>query len=165
MENLYYNLSEEDTKGRKVLLWLFTALFFLAGVYILTAGWIFEQKSIPAVLSVVPFGISLIVSVIAAFDTIKRKDMFFSIDHDKIEFRYGLFKPKIHSFIWNDVKELVMPHRQKKIKLVFNNGSSFVINLNWIQKHKSEIIRKHIYHAARERDLNVLKVNILKKNN
>jgi len=62
MESFYYNLSEEEfSGGRKVLLWGFAALFFLAGVYILIVSLGLGQKSIPAVLSVAPFGISLVV--------------------------------------------------------------------------------------------------------
>lgn len=166
MEKLYFNLSEEESnKGRNILLWSFVALFFLAGVYVLLTSLVFGHKSIPAILSLAPFGISLIVSIIASFATIKRKDLFFSIDDDKIEFRYGIFKPKKHSFKWVDVKELTMPQKQKKAVLNFKDGSSFVINLTWLQKHKSGIIRKHIYHAAREKDLNVIKVNYLSKSN
>lgn len=166
MENLYFNLSEEESnKGRNILLWGFVALFFLAGVYVLVTSLVLGHKSIPAILSLAPFGISLIVSIIASFATIKRKDLFFSIDDDKIEFRYGIFKPKRHSFKWLDIKELTMPQKQKKAVLNFKDGSSFVIDLTWLQKHKSGIIRKHIYHAAREKDLNVIKVNYLSKSN
>lgn len=164
MENLYYNLSEEEfSKGRKILLWGFAGLFFLAGVYVLFASLVLGQKSIPAVLSTAPLGISLVVSVIAAFATFKGTELFFSIDNDKIEFKYGIFKPVVHSFKWIDIKELVMPHKQKKAKLIFNDGSSFIIDLTWMQKKKSSHIRKHIYHAAREKNLNVTKVNILEK--
>ncbi len=159
MENLYYNLSEEEfSRGKKILLWSFATLFFLAGVYILVVSLAFGQKSIPPVLSVAPFGISAIVSVIAFFATFKGTGLYFAIDQDKIEYKYGMFKPSTHTFRWSDIKELVMPHRQKKVKLVFNNGSSFVINLTWIQRKKSSYIRRNIYHAARERDLNVRKV-------
>jgi hypothetical protein len=164
MENLYFNLSEEESsKARNILLWGFVTLFFLAGVYVLVTSLVLGHKSIPAVLSLAPFGISLIVSVIASFATIKRKDLFFSIDNDKIEFRYGIFKPKMHSFRWVDVKQLTMPQKQKKALLIFNDGSSFLIDLTWLQKKKSGIIRKHIYHAAREKDLNVTKVPYLTK--
>lgn len=166
MENLYFNLSEEESnRGRNILLWGFVGLFFLAGVYVLVTSLVLGHKSIPAILSLAPFGISLIVSIIASFATIKRKDLFFSIDDDKIEFRYGIFKPKRHSFKWLDIKELTMPQKQKKAVLNFKDGSSFVIDLTWLQKHKSGIIRKHIYHAAREKDLNVIKVNYLSKSN
>ena len=164
MEKLYFNLSEEEfTKGRKLLLWGFAILFFLAGVWVLISSLLLGHKSIPAVMATAPFGISLVVSVIAALATIKRKDLFFLIDDDKIEFRYGLLKPKKHSFNWADVKELVMPHKQKKAQLCFNDGTSFVIDLTYLQGKKAAIIRKHIYHAAKEKNLNVTKVpNLIK---
>jgi hypothetical protein len=159
MEKLYYNLSEEEfTKSRKVLLWIFAALFFFAGIYVLVNSLILGYKNIPPILSVAPFGISLFVSAVAFFATVKRKDLFFLIDDVRIEFRYGLFKPKKHSFLWNDIKELTMPHKQRKAKLLFNDGSFFIIDLTWLQRKKSSIIRKHIYHAAREKNLTVKKV-------
>ena len=74
MENLYYNLSEEEfSKGRKILLWIFSCLFFLAGLFVLSQSLIFGHKSVHPVLALAPFGISLVVSVIAAFASIKRK--------------------------------------------------------------------------------------------
>lgn len=159
MENLYQNLSEKEfSRGSKILLWSFAALFFLAGVYVLFVSLVLGQKSIPAILSIAPFGISLIVSVIAGTATFKGTDLYFSIDMEKIEYKFGVIRPVTHSFKWIDIKELVMPSRQKKIKLVFKDGSSFVINLTWIQRRKSSSIRKHIYHVAREKDLNVRKV-------
>ena len=162
MENQYYNLSQEEfSTGRKLLLWGFAGLFFLAGIYVLLISLVFGHKSITPVLSIAPFGISIVVSVIAALATIKRKDLFFLIDNDKIEFRYGIFKPARHLFKWIDIKELIMPHKQKKAKLLFTDGSSFVINLNWLQKKKAGLIRKHIFYAAREKDLKVIKVNNL----
>lgn len=162
MENLYINLSEKEfSRGSKTLLWGFAGLFFLAGAYVLIVSLFLGHKSIPAILSLAPFGISLIVFLIAASATFKGTDLFFSIDHDKIEYKFGMFRPAVHSFNWIDIKELVMPHRQKKVKLVFKDGSSFIINLTWIQKEKSSGIRKHIFHVAREKDLNVKKVSTL----
>jgi hypothetical protein len=159
MENLYYSLSEEEfSKGRKILIWGFAAFFFLAGVYVLFVSLILGQKSISPVLSVAPLGISLVVSIIAGFATFKGTDLFFSIDKDKIEYKFGMLKPMTHSFKWIDIKELVMPRKQKKVKLIFKDGSSFVINLTWIQRKKSSHIRKHIFYVAREKDLNVIKV-------
>lgn len=164
MEKLYYNLSEEEfTKGRKLLLWGFASLFFLAGVWVLISSLLLGHKSIPAVLATAPFGISLIVTIIAALATIKRKDLFFMIDDDKIEFRYGLLKPKKHSFRWTDVKDLVMPHKQKKALLHFNDGTSFVIDLTYLQGKKAGLIRKHIYYAAKAKNLNIIKVTNLAK--
>jgi len=159
MEKLYYNLSEEEfSRGRKVLLWGFAALFFFGGVYVLVVSLLLGQTSIPAILSIAPFGISLIVSVIAGFATFKGADLFFSIDTDKIEYKFGAFKPMTHSFRWIDVKELVLPRKQKKVKLIFKDGSSHIINLNWMQRKKTSYIRKHIYYVAKEKDLTVIKV-------
>jgi hypothetical protein len=164
MENLYYNLSEEEfSKGRKILLWGFAGLFFFAGVYVLFASLILGQKSIPPVLSIAPLGISLIVSVIAGLATFKGTNLFFTIDMDKIEYKFGMFKPATHSFKWIDIKELVMPRKQKKVMLVFKDGSKVIINLNWMKRNKSSSIRKHLFHVAREKDLVVTKVSILSK--
>lgn len=159
MENLYQNLSEKEfSRGSKFLLWSFATLFFIAGVYVLFISLVLGQKSIPAILSIAPFGISLIVSAIAGTATFKGTDLYFSIDMEKIEYKFGVIRPVTHSLKWIDIKELVMPSRQKKVKLVFKDGSSFVINLTWIQRRKSSSIRKHIYHVVREKDLNVRKV-------
>jgi hypothetical protein len=164
MENLYYNLSEEEFSiGRKILLWGFATLFFLAGIYILFASLILGQKSIPAVLSVAPFGIFLVVSIIAGFATFKGTNLFFSIDMEKIEYKFGIFKPVTHHFNWMDIKELVMARKQKKVMLVFKDGSTFVINLNWMKRNKSSGIRKHLFHVAREKDLVITKVSTLSK--
>lgn len=164
MENLYFNLSEEEfSKSRKILLWVFAAFFFLAGVYVLFVSLVFGHKSIQPVLSVAPFGISFIVTIIATFATVKRKDLFFSIDPDKIEFRYGIFRPKKHSFKWDNIKELIMPQKQKKAMLALKDGSFFIINLTWLQRKKTGIIRKRLYYFAREKNLNVKKVSILTK--
>ena len=130
MENMYYNLSEEEfSGGRKILLWGFASLFFLAGMYVLFVSLILGHKSISPVLSVAPLGISLVVSLIASFATFKGTDLFFLINNEKIEYKFGIIRPSTHSFNWIDVKELIMPRKQKKIKLVFIDGSSFVINL------------------------------------
>ncbi len=164
MGNLFYNLSEEDiSKSRQILLWGFSGLFFLGGVYVLIVGPVFGKTSISPILSLAPFGISLVVSIIAAFATIKRSDLFFSVDDDKIEFRYGLIKPKKHKYMWADIQEITMPSKQRKAMLQFKDGSSYVINLNWIEKRKSSIIKKHIFHAARIKNLNVKRVVTLVK--
>jgi hypothetical protein len=164
MEKLYFNLSEEQfSKERKILLWSFATLFFLAAVYILIANLVLGHKNIPLFISLITFGISLFVCIIAAFATIRRKDLFFIVNEEKIEFRFGIISPKRHTFLWIDIKELVMPHKQKKVMLFLNNGSSFLINLNWLQKRKSSLIRKHIYLEAKVKNLKVTKVPTLQK--
>jgi hypothetical protein len=162
MENLYINLSEKEfSRASKTLLWSFAALFFLAGIYVLFVSLVLGQKSIPAILSAAPLGISIVVGIIAAVATFKGTDNFFLIDKDKIDYKYGFFKPVDHLFNWSDISELVMPKRQRKVMLVFKDGTSFIINLTWIQKEKSSSIRKHLYHVAREKDLSVKKVSYL----
>jgi len=162
MENLYFNLSEEEfSRGRKVLLWSFAVLFMIASVYVLIANLVFGHKSLPIFISLITFGISLFVSIIAAFATIKRKDLFFAITDDTIEFRFGILKAKKHSFKWIDIKELTLPNNQKKVMLHLNDGSTFLINLNWLQKKKSSLIRKHLYQEAKQKNLKIIKVSSL----
>ncbi len=162
MENLHLNLSEEEfSKGRKLLLWGFSTMFFLAGVYVLITNIVFGHKSIPLFISLITFGISLFVGAIAVFASISRKDLFFTVNDEKIEYRFGVFNPKIQSFKWIDIKELIMPPKQKKVILHMNGGSSFLINLNWLEKKKSAAVRKQIYIAAKEKNIKVIKVTKL----
>jgi hypothetical protein len=159
MGSINFNLSEEEfSKGRKILLWVFTSLFFAGGLGVLIASPVFGLHEIKPSFSVAPFGIGLVVGIISAFATIKRKDLFFLIDDDKIEFRYGLIRPKKHSFQWADIKELVMPHKEKKVMLILKNGAPFVIDLTWLQKKKTHLIRKHIFNTAKYKDMNVRKI-------
>lgn len=164
MENLHYNLSEEEfSSSRKLLLWIFSGLFFLAGVWVIVLNVVFGKKeSIPLIISSAPFGISLVVAAIAFLSSVKRKNQFFAIDNDKLEFRFGLLKPADYSILWSDVSELVIPHRQKKAMFLFKDGSSYVINLTWLQKKKSSLIRRHIYQAAWEKKIKITKVMYLK---
>jgi hypothetical protein len=165
MENLYYNLSEEEfSNSRKVLLWGFSGLFFIAGIYILITGLFFHRTTIPPILSAAPFGISFVVAIISSLATFKRKDLFFSVDDNTIEFRYGLLNPKKHHFNWIDIVEIIMPMKQRKALLILKDGTSYVIDLTWLQRKKASIIKKHIYHAARSKNLNVKKVPNLIKN-
>lgn len=164
MENLFYNLSEEEfSKGRKILLWIFVAAFFIGGVYVLLAGPVFGLYHIKPSLSLAPFGICLIVGIVAAFATIKRDDLFFLVDDTKIEFRYGIIKPKKYSFPWSNIKEMVLPHKERKVRLFFNDGSSFIIDLTWLQRKKSIFIRKHLYQMASAKNIKVVKVMHLPK--
>lgn len=162
MENIHFDLTEEEfSKGRKILLWIFTGLFFAGGIGVLMASPVFGYHKIKPSFSLAPFGIGLMVGAISAFATIKRKNHFFNIDDEKIEFRYGVIKPKKHSFLWADIKDLAMPHKEKKILLNLKNGSSFVIDLTWIQKKKTHLIRKHIFNVAKYKDMEVKKIMYL----
>jgi hypothetical protein len=162
MENLYYNLSEQEfTTGRKILLWIFSSLFFLVGMVVIFLNVVFHDKSILLSVSTVPFGISLVVGIIAIMASAGKKDHYFIVDETKIEFKNGFFKPVINTILWNDVKEIHFPHKQKKVKVVMNNDSSIIINLTWIEKKKSSHIRKHLYYVAREKNINIIKSQVV----
>jgi hypothetical protein len=114
-------------------------------------------------LSLVPLGISIVVALIAVMATFKRKGLFFLIDHEKIEFRFGLIKPVKHSFRWTDILEIHLPHKQKKVLLMLKDSSSFIINLTWLERRRTNSIRKYFFYAAKENNIPVVKVQMLSK--
>ncbi|MGQ9619926.1 MAG: hypothetical protein ACUVTX_02945 [Bacteroidales bacterium] len=162
MEKLYYDLSEHEfSTGRKVLLWIFCVLFLLAGMSVVYMHVIQHKLRINISYSIPPFGISLFTGIIAYFSTVKRKNHYFLIDDDKIEYRYGLIRPVLKTHPWKDVKEIHMAHGQKKIRLVYQNEKMKLVNLTWLERKKSNLIRKHIYYIAREKNITLKKVNYL----
>jgi hypothetical protein len=162
MENLYYKLAEEQfSRGRKILLWIFASMFFLAGMGIIFLNVIFHDKSIGISLSAAPFGISLVVGIIAIMASSSKKDHFFSIDDTKIEFKDGLFKAVTNTIVWDNIKEVHFPHKQKKVKLILKDGTDLVINLIWIEKKKSAHIRKHLFYVAKEKNIDIIKTQVL----
>jgi len=162
MEELNFNLSEKEfSKGNKILLWIFASLFFLGGIYVVILSLVMDLKNVPITLSLAPFGISIVVFIIAAFATINRKDLLFTITDEKIEFRYGFLNPKRQSFKWADISEIVIPKNQNKVLLKFDGGKSFTVNLTWLNKEKGSRIKTHLYNVARDKNLTVVKVNNL----
>ena len=162
MEQLYFNLSEEEfTSERKILLWILAGLFFIGSIYVVTAYPLFGRKSIPPVLALAPFGICLIITFFAILGKLKRKDLFFLVDYGKIEFRFGIFKAKRRSFQWSKISGLVMPSKQRKIKLILADNSAFVINLTMLKRSKSTSIKQHIYNLAAEKGIKITVVKFL----
>lgn len=159
METLFYDLSEaEFTKGRKILIWSMAAFFFLASLGELFASIVLDIKSFSPNLAIIPFLLGIFITLFAAFATIKRKDHFFRIDEEKIEFRNGIINPKKHAYQWTNITEIHMPNKQKNALLFFKDGSSFDINLMWIEKKKATAIRKHIYYFAKEKNIKLIKI-------
>jgi hypothetical protein len=164
MEKLFYDLSEtEFTRGRKILLWIFCAIFFLAGCGIVFMNLVQHNRTIHVSVAIAPFGISIFVGIVAYLAVIKRKDHFFLIDDEKIEYRFGLFKAARHFHKWTDVKEIYFPHREAKILLKYKNGSHELVNLTWLGKKKTHFIRRHFFIAAREKHIDLKKVRSIPK--
>jgi hypothetical protein len=164
MENLFYDLSEQEfSKGRKILLWVFTSLFLLAGMGILFMNIVLHNKSIHISFCLPPFGISIVVGIISIMATFTRKGHYFLIDNEKIEFKFGVVNPVKHSFNWANIKEVHLPHKEKKVSLLLKDNSSFIINLTWIERKKSSNIRKHFFYAAKEKNIDIVKVEVLPK--
>jgi hypothetical protein len=162
MENLYYNLSEHEfTRGRKILLWGFSLLFFLAGLGVIVLNVFMHDETIHLSLSSAPFGISFVVAVIASFASFSRKDHYFIIDDEKMEFKYGMINPVKHTFLWNSITEVNFPHKERKVKIKLKDNSSYIINLTWIEKKKSSHIRKHIFYKVSEKNIKIIKSQTL----
>lgn len=158
MEKLYFDLTEHEfSKGRKILLWIFCFSFFLAGVAIVYMYLIEHDLAIHVSYSIAPFSISLFAGFIAVLASIKKKNHYFVIDDEKIEYRYGLVKPVFRSYRWDNIKEVHLAHMSIKVRLLHYDGTVSVVNLTWLEKKKSSAIRKHIYHASREKNIPVLK--------
>jgi hypothetical protein len=45
--------------------------------------------------------------------------------------------------------------------MMFRNGTSFVIDLSYIQRKKSTLIRKHLFYTARNKNIDIVKVTTL----
>lgn len=162
METNKYDLAgKEFSKQGKIILWSIAAFSFLIGVGILFISLGLKQVTVSPSLSVIPLGISVLVAVTAAYNSVKRKEMYFIINEEKMDYQFGVLKSVLHVFKWNDLNELVIPSKQKKVMLVFKDGHKFTINLTWVEKHKSLHIIRHIYQAAKEKNLKIQKVKFL----
>jgi hypothetical protein len=133
----------------------------VAGCGIIYMSTILHDRTIHISFSIAPFGICLFTAIIAYMSSSKKKDFFFLMDNDKVEYRYGLFKPTKFTHKWDDVIEIMMPHKEKKVQLKYKDNTEYVINLTWIEKKKSHHIKKHFYYAAREKNINLIRVDAL----
>ncbi len=162
MENLNYNLSEQEfSRGKKMLLWGFSMLFFMAGVGVIILNVFMHDETIHLSVASAPFGISLITAIIAAIATFSKKDNYFIIDNDKMEFKYGMINPVKKSFQWNNITEISFPHKQRKVRIKLNDNSFYTINLTWVERKKSSHIRKHIFYGASEKNISIIKCQTL----
>jgi len=164
MEKLYYDLSKEEfSSGRKALLWIFSGAFFLAGAGIIFMNIIQHDLSIHITFSIPPFGISIFTGIIAFMATAKKKDHYFLMDDEKVEYRFGIFKPVKVTHKWTDMAEIIMPHKEKKVLLKYKDKTDRLINLNWLEKKKTHFITRQFFHAAREKSIPIKSVKMLPK--
>jgi len=122
---------------------------------------VLHDDSIHMSTAAAPFGISFVSGIVAFMSTFSKKGHYFLIDNDKIEFKFGMLNPSKHTFHWNDIKAIHLPHKQKKAKLIMKNDSTFIINLSWIEKKKSSHIRKHLFYASREKNIDLVTMQYL----
>jgi len=163
MDDLYYNLSKEEfSKGRKTLLWIIASLFAMIGLWDLYLKIFKHDTNTSFGLTVVLFTISGFIFFVALLATMKRKEHFFKVDNEIISYHFGLLFPTHHTYRWEDIDKIYMPSQQKTTTLVLKDGHVIHINLTWIEKNKSRLIRRHIYYAAKRRNIDVLKKHMKK---
>ncbi len=154
MEALRLNLSSNDfTPAKKALLWIVGSMFLLGGLWSLYMIVVRNDASIRPGLPVVLFLLSAFVFFIAALASFRKRKQFFHVDDETISYQYGLISSRHHSYHWSDIKKLIMKYNQRKAILILNNDKQIVINLNWIQKTRSQIILKHLYSASKDKGL------------
>jgi hypothetical protein len=164
MEKLFFDLSESEfSKGRKILVWVFSAVFFLAGCGIIYMTAVLHDKSIHISFAIAPFGICIFTAIVAYMATSKKKDHYFVMDNEKVEYRFGLFRPVKFTHKWDDVKEIRIPHKEKKVMLIYKDNSEHIINLTWIEKKKAHFARRHFYYASREKHIDLITMKSLPK--
>jgi len=158
MEDLNFNLSQEEfSKGRKILLWILATFFTGIGLWDLYLK-IFKHDSYAKItLTVILLVLGAFVYFIAALATMKRKQHHFIVDNNHIDYRYGLLFTTHHNYKWDDIEIVYMPPHTKKTILELKNGHKTHINLTWIERNKSRIIRKHIYYSAKARGIKIIK--------
>lgn len=158
MEELNLNLSEHEfSKGRKILLWVFGSIFMLIALWALYLKLFVPEKAAANSLIITAFSIGGFVYFIAILSTARTKQHFFKIDSSQISYRFGLLAPSHKTIDWTDVKKVFVPKKTKSAFLVLKSGTVINLNLSWIEKKKSRLIRKRIYHTAKEKNIDIHK--------
>ncbi len=163
MEDLNFNLAKEEfSKGLKILLWVIaisTTIVTLVVVYLM---FIKHDVNTTIGLAITLALITIFFYMIAILSSIKKKEHFFKVDNNTISYHYGLMFQSHHTYNWNEVLKLYVPPRSKNITLVLKNGTIVGINLTWIEKNKSRMIRKHIFYSAKTKGIEIQKSNYKK---
>jgi hypothetical protein len=158
MENIEINLYEKEfSKGRKVLLLLFGSVLLGTGLYNVALRML-KYDFLPSPgLTITTLSLGTLILLIALFATSKRKNYFFRINAEGLEYRYGLLIAKEGRFKWNEISKIYMPPKVKSLSIESDTGKLKGINLNWIEGSKAIVIRKNIYYAARQLNKEIVK--------
>ncbi|MCA1756090.1 MAG: hypothetical protein LC649_01345 [Bacteroidales bacterium] len=158
MQNIEINLYEKEfSKGRKILLLVFGSVLLATGLYNVALK-VLKYDYLPSPgLTITTLSLGTLILLTAFFATSKRKNFFFRINSDILEYRYGLLVAKEGKFQWNDISKIYMPPKEKSFSLESNTGKITGINLNWIEGSKAITIRKNIYYAARQLNKDIVK--------
>jgi len=158
MEDLNFNLSQEEfSKGRKIILWVSGSFFIIIGLWDLYMKLFTQNTSANYAVAIILLILGGFIYFIATLATMKRKAHHFIIDSEHIDYRYGLLFPTHHNYKWDDIETVYMPPHTKKTILELKSGHKTHINLTWVEKNKSRMIRKHIYYSANGRGINIIK--------
>lgn len=158
MDDLYFNLaSEEFSKSRKILIWIIAILAALMTAWDSYLKFFKHDTYADLGLTFSLYGVTIFLFAIAILSTKKRKEHFFKIDRENISYHYGLIFPSHRSYAWTEIKKVYMPTHSKNTVLILNNDKPVHINLTWVERNKSRIIRKHIYYTAKERGIDLIK--------
>lgn len=158
MKDIDINLYEKEfSKGRKVLLLVFGSVLLATGLYNVALK-VLKYDYLPSPgLTITTLGLGTFILLIALFATSKRKNYYFRINSERLEFRYGIMIAKEGKFRWNDISKIYMPPKEKSFYLENTSGKITGLNLNWIEGSKAIIIRKNIYYAARQLNKDIVK--------
>jgi hypothetical protein len=158
MDDLYFNLaSEEFSKSRKILIWIIAVLTALVAAWDSYLKFFKHDASADLGLTFTLYVITIFLFSIAILSTKKRKEHFFKVDKEQISYHYGLLFPSHRSYLWSDVREVYLPPHSKNTVLILTNDKPVHINLTWVERNKSRIIRKHIYYLAKEKGIGIFK--------
>lgn len=158
MDDLYFNLAKEEfSKSRKILLWV---IAIIAGSISIWASYLMFYKHDTYAtlgLTVSLYLVTIFLFLIAILSTKKRKEHFFKVDNETISYHYGLLFPAHHTYTWKEIKKIFIPPHSKNATLLLDNDKAVHINLTWVEKNKSRMIRKHIFYTAKNMGKEVIK--------
>lgn len=164
MDDLYFNLaSEEFSKSRKILIWVIAIGTLLVSLWDSYLKFFKHDNYADLSLTLTLYLITFFMFTVAILATLKRKEHFFKVDQELISYRYGLLFPSHKTHYWPDIKKVYVPPHSKNIIIEARDGKVVHINLTWVEKNKSRIIRKHIFYTARDKGIDIIKAQYKKK--